>query len=316
MKLLVTGGAGFIGSSLVDRLIAEGHAVEALDDLSTGSLANLAEARAERSRRFTFHQIDVRDPHVVDLIARRAPEVVFHLAARADAVASVGDPTLDAEVNVIGTVNVLEGARRGGTRKVVAASSGTALYGEVAAHELPVKESQAPAPTSPHGASRRAALEYLRLYRRLHALEYTALALASVYGPRQDPGRGSGVAAVFASHLLSGEPCTVYGDGEQTRDLLYIDDCVDAFVRAAERGDGLLINVGTGVATTVNGLYLAIAGALGVERPARPAAARPGEVQRSVLDPARAAIQLGWAPWTSLAEGVDRLIEWLGERPG
>jgi UDP-glucose 4-epimerase len=315
MNLLVTGGAGFVGSALVDRLLAEGHEVEALDDLSTGSLANLAEARADRSRRFVFHQIDVRDPHVVDLIVRRAPEVIFHLASQPDVRASVERPAHDAEIAVVGTVNVLEGARRAGTRKVVAASSGGTIYGEVAGRQLPVKESQALAPVSPYGASARAVLEYLRVYRRLHALEYTALALANVYGPRQDGGEaGAGVVAAFAARLLAGEPCTIYGDGEQTRDFLYVDDCVDAFVRAAERGDGLLVNVGTGVETSVNSLYAAMAAAVGIGGPACSAAARPGDLARSALDPGRAAMQLGWRPWTPLAEGIARVVEWLAER--
>lgn len=313
MKLLVTGGAGFIGSALVDRLLAEGHEVEVLDDLSTGSLANLAEARADRTNRLTFHQIDVRDPHVVDLIARRAPEVVFHLAAQVDVRVSVARPAFDAEVNVLGTINVLEGARQAGTRKVVAASSGGTIYGEVAPRHLPVKESQALAPASPYGVSKRVALEYLRLYRHLHALEFTALALANVYGPRQDPQGEAGVVAIFASRLLAGEACTVYGDGEQTRDYVFVDDCVDAFVRAADRGDGLLINVGTGVETSVNELYAAMAASTGVDRPADLAAARSGELQRSALDPTRAAMQLGWAPWTPLADGTVRVLDWFGD---
>jgi UDP-glucose 4-epimerase len=314
MKLLVTGGAGFIGSALVDRLLAEGHVVEALDDLSTGSLANLAEARADRSGRLTFHQIDVRDPHVVNLIARRAPEVIFHLAAQVDVRVSVARPTFDAEVNVLGTLNVLEGARMAGTRKVVVASSGGTIYGEVAPRHLPAKESQPLAPVSPYGVSKRVALDYLGVYRRLHDVEFTALALGNVYGPRQVPHGEAGVVAIFASRLLAGEACTVYGDGEQTRDYVYVDDCVDAFVRAGARGDGLLINVGTGVETTVNDLYAAMAAATGVDRPARLAAARPGEVQRSALDPTRAAIQLGWTPWTTLADGTARVLEWFVER--
>ncbi len=311
MKVLVTGGAGFIGSALVDRLLAEGHEIDVLDDLSTGSLANLAEARSDRTHRLRFHQIDVREPHVADLVARRAPEVVFHLAAQADVRASVTRPAFDAEVNVIGTVNVLEGARRAGTRKVVVASSGGTLYGEVAPRHLPAKESQKLAPVSPYGVSKRVALEYLRVYRHLHDLEYTALALANVYGPRQDPAGEAGVVAVFAARLLRDEPCTIYGDGEQTRDYVYIDDVVDAFVRAAERGDGLMINVGTGVQTSVNDLYATMAAAAGVDRPARSAAARPGELARSALDPARAAIQLGWSPWTDLAEGTARVLDWF-----
>ena len=311
MKLLVTGGAGFIGSTLVDRLLAEGHEVDVLDDLSSGSLANLAEARADRTHRLTFHQIDVRDRHVVDLIARRAPEVVLHLAAQVDVRASVADPGYDAAVNVLGTINVLEGARRARTRKVVVAASGGTLYGEVAPRHLPAKESQKQAPVSPYGVSGRMVLEYLRVYRQLHDLEYTALALSNVYGPRQDPEVGGAVVAVFAAQLTADEPCTIHGDGEQTRDFLYVDDCVDALVRAGERGDGLVINVGTGVQTSVNELYAGMAAATGVDRPARLAAARTGELQRSALDASRAAMQLGWTPWTSLAEGTGRVLDWF-----
>jgi UDP-glucose 4-epimerase len=314
VRALVTGGAGFIGSTLVDRLLAEGHEVDVLDDLSAGSLANLADARADRTHRMTFHQIDVRHPSVVDVVAHRAPEIVFHLAGQADVSDSVTRPRHDAETNVIGTVNVLEGARRAGTRKIVAALSGGALYGEVRPRNLPAKESQTLAALSPHALSSRVAFEYLRLYRRLHDVEFTALALANVYGPRQDPDRGAGVIAVFAARLLAGEPCTVHGDGEQTRDFVFVDDVVDAFVRAADRGDGLLINVGTGVETSMNDLYAAMSAAIGDKRPPHGAAARPGDVQRSALDPARAAMQLGWAPWTPLVEGTARVVEWLEQR--
>jgi UDP-glucose 4-epimerase len=325
MRTLVTGGAGFIGSTLVDRLLAEEHEVEVLDDLSSGSLANLADARAERTHRLTFHQIDVVDERAVDLLAIRAPEVVYHLAGRAGVRRSVRHPLDDAAVNVVGTLNVLEGARRAGARKVVVAVSGGTAYGEVRPRNLPAKESHALAPRSPHGVSARVVLEYLRLYRQLHDLEYTALALANVYGPRQRPadatadhtdhdGHDGGVIATFAARLLAGEECTILGDGEQTRDFLYVDDCVDAFVRAAERGDGLVINVGTGVETSVNDLYVAMASATGFDRPARQAAAHAGEVQRSALDAGRAAIQLGWRPWTPVEEGVARVLEWHAGR--
>jgi UDP-glucose 4-epimerase len=301
----------------VDRLLAEGREVEVLDDLSSGSLSNLADARAERTHRLTFHQIDIVDERAVDLIAIRAPEVVYHLAGRAGVRRSVRRPLDDATVNVVGTLNVLEGARRAGSRKVVVAASGGTAYGEVRPRNLPAKESHALAPQSPHGVSARVVLEYLRLYRQLHDLEYTALALANVYGPRQLPadaddqdGVDGGVIATFAARLLAGEECTIHGDGEQTRDFLYVDDRVDAFVRAGERGDGLVINVGTGVETSVNDLYVAMASATGVDRPARQAAAHAGEVQRSALDAGRAAIQLGWRPWTPVEEGVARVLEW------
>ncbi|HWC12315.1 MAG TPA: NAD-dependent epimerase/dehydratase family protein, partial [Acidimicrobiales bacterium] len=257
MRALVTGGAGFIGSTLVDRLLAEGHAVDVVDDLSTGSLANLAEARANPNYELTFHRLDIRSPGLAELMAYRRPEVVFHLAAQADVRVSVERPAFDAEVNVIGTVNVLEGARAAGTRKVVFAASGGTLYGDPT--DLPVRETAPQRPLSPYGVSKKAGGDYLAAYRELHGLEYTALALGNVYGPRQDPHGEAGVVAIFAGLLLSGQQCTVFGDGEQTRDFIFVDDVVDAFARAASRGDGLLVNVGTGRETSVNTLYSVMA---------------------------------------------------------
>lgn len=311
MRALVTGGAGFIGSTLVDRLLAEGHAVDVVDDLSTGSLANLADARADRDHELKLHQIDIRDDAVVDLIARRKPEVVFHLAAQADVRVSVAQPALDAAVNVLGSLHVIEGARRGGARKVVFASSGGTIYGEPAPVDLPVKESHPQQPASPYGVAKKVVTDYLQVYRELHGLEFTALAMANIYGPRQDPHGEAGVVAIFAGLLLEGAPCTIYGDGEQTRDFVYVDDAVDAFVRAADRGSGLLCNIGTGVETSVNELYRTMAAAAGVEAPAVHAEPRPGELARSSLDPSRAAIHLGWEPWTALADGVSEVLTWF-----
>jgi UDP-glucose 4-epimerase len=307
----VTGGAGFIGSNLVDRLLAEGHEVDVLDDLSSGSLANLADARADRTDRLTFHQIDLRDPQIVDVIARRSPEVIYHLAAQIDVRVSVARPAFDAEVNVIGTINVLEGARVAGSRKVVFASSGGTIYGEVPGDQLPAKESQAQVPLSPYGVTKKVAFDYLNVYRELHGVEFTALALANVYGPRQDPHGEAGVVAIFAGKLLADEPCTIFGDGKQTRDYVYVDDVVDAFVRATTKGGGLLLNVGTGVETSVNDLYAAMARAAGVDRPAAMAPLRAGELQRSALDPGRAAIHLGWKPWTTVDDGAGRVLDWF-----
>ena len=311
MRGLVTGGAGFIGSTLVDRLLAEGHDVDVIDDLSTGSLTNLASARSVGGKRLAFHHADIRSEDVVDLIARRRPEVVFHLAAQADVRVSVERPAFDAEVNVIGSLHVIEGARRAGADKVVFASSGGTIYGSPAPSELPVTESHSQHPLSPYGVAKKAVGDYLAAYRELHDLEYTALALANVYGPRQDPHGEAGVVAIFAANLLAGERCTIFGDGRQTRDFAYVDDVVDAFARAAQRGSGLLINVGTGVETSVNDLYATMAAEVGETRPAEFQPARPGELERSALDPGRAAIHLGWKPWTSLEDGTAAVLEWL-----
>lgn len=314
MKALVTGGAGFIGSTLVDRLLAEGHQVDVVDNLSSGNLANLAEARASAGHRVNFHQIDIRDAGLGELMARQAPEVVFHLAAQADVRVSVARPVFDAEVNVVGSLNVLEGARAAGARKVVFASSGGTIYGEPEPSELPVKESHPQQPLSPYGVAKKVVGDYLYAYRALHDLEYTALALANVYGPRQDPHGEAGVVAIFTGKLLAGESCTIFGTGEQTRDFIYVDDVVDAFVRAADRGSGLLANIGTGREVSVNELYTTMAAAAGVTDAAVRAPARAGELDRSALDPGRAELHLGWKPWTTLEAGTQQVIDWFRAR--
>lgn len=311
MRALVTGGAGFIGSNLVDRLLVEGHAVDVIDDLSRGKLANLAYARADRDHEFSFHQMDICDPAVVELIERRRPDVVFHLAAQIDVRVSVADPALDARINVIGAINVFEGARRSGSRKVVFASSGGTIYGDVDPDDLPVTEAHPQHPVAPYGVSKKVATDYLYAYRELHQMEYTSLALANVYGPRQDPHGEAGVVAIFAGRLLDGETCTIFGDGSQTRDYVYVDDVVDAFVRAAERGSGLLCNIGTGVETSVLDLYSIMAANAGVGAAANHAPARTGELQRSCVDATRAKIHLGWEPFTDLPTGTAAVLDFF-----
>jgi UDP-glucose 4-epimerase len=316
MRTLVTGGAGFIGSTLVDRLLVEGHEVDVIDDLSTGSLANLAHARGSAGRALTIHQVDITAPAVVELVARRRPELVFHLAAQADVRVSVARPVFDAETNIIGSLNVLEGARRAETERVVFAASGGTLYGEPSPEDLPVREAHPHQPLSPYGVSKKAVLDYLLAYRELHALEFSALALANVYGPRQDPHGEAGVVAIFAQRLLASEPVTIFGDGDQTRDFVFVDDVVDAFVRAASRGGGLICNIGTGAETSVNDLYRTMAEQAGVDIAPVLAPLRPGELLRSSLDIERAAIQLGWRPWTSLDDGTRAVLEFVRGQPG
>jgi UDP-glucose 4-epimerase len=304
---LVTGGAGFIGSTLVDRLLAEGWRVDVVDDLSSGSLGNLTDARSLPGRRFSFHRLDVASPAVTDLIVHRRPDVVFHLAAQADVRVSVARPAFDATVNIIGSLNVFEGALAAGASKVVFAASGGTLYGTP--EEIPVREAHPQRPESPYGVAKKAATDYLHYYRQVRGLEYTALALANVYGPRQDPHGEAGVVAIFAGKLLVHERPTIFGDGKQTRDFVYVDDVVDAFVRATEKGGGLTLNIGTGVETSVQQLFDVMARLTGSKQPARYAPPRTGELERSALDPARADIHLGWKPWTSLDEGVARTLE-------
>ena len=313
MNVVVTGGAGFIGSTLVDRLLAEGHRVDVVDNLSSGSLTNLAAARAAAGRSFSFHNADIRSPELGELFARRKPDVVFHLAAQADVRVSVAQPVFDADVNILGSLNVMEAARQSGARKIVFASSGGTIYGDPDPSALPVKETQPRRPLSPYGVSKNSVGEYLSAYRELHDLEFTALALANVYGPRQDPFGEAGVVAIFAGNLLADRPCTIFGDGRQTRDFVYVDDVVDAFARAAEKGGGLLLNIGTGKETSVNELYDVMSRAVGTNRPAVSVPARSGELQRSCLDPAKAAIHLGWKPWTGVADGAAAVMDWFRE---
>ncbi len=311
MRALVTGGAGFIGSALVERLLAEGHRVDVVDDLSTGSLANLAEVRADRSVDLTFHHLDIRSPELTELMALRRPQVVFHLAAQADVRVSVARPVFDADINVLGSVRVMEAARAAGATRIVFAASGGTLYGDPPSSKLPLRESYPHRPLSPYGVAKKAVIDYLVAYRELYQLEFSALALANVYGPRQNPHGEAGVVAIFAGHLLAGEACTIYGTGAQTRDFVFVDDVVDAFTRAAEKGGGLVINVGTGVETSVAGLHQTMAEAAGVDRRPVHALARPGELGRSCLDASRAAIQLGWKPWTPLEEGTAAVLRHL-----
>jgi UDP-glucose 4-epimerase len=306
---MVTGGAGFIGSNLVDRLLAEEHAVDVVDDLSSGSLANLAEARTGPAHELTFHQLDVRSGEMVELVARRRPEVIFHLAAQADVRVSVDRPVFDAEVNILGTLRVLEGARAAGTERVVFAASGGTLYGEPDPADLPVRESHVHRPLSPYGVSKKAAIDYLVVYRELYDVEFCALALANVFGPRQDPHGEAGVVAIFANRILSGQPVTIFGDGEQTRDFVYVDDVVDAFVRGATRGGGLVLNIGTGRELSVNELARVMAEQARSTVPPTHAPARPGELLRSALNPERAGIHLGWTAWTEPADGIRAVLE-------
>ena len=294
MHTLVTGGAGFIGSHLVDALLARGDTVAVLDDLSSGNAARVPDGTR-------LHRIDVADSTAVDeVVAGEAPEVVFHLAAQIDVRRSVADPAFDARVNVGGTAGVLEAARRAGARRVVLASTGGALYGEDAA--LPTPEDSPLAPFSPYGASKAAAESYCALYTRLHGLSTLALRFGNVYVPRQDPHGEAGVIAIFAGARATGREVTIYGDGRQTRDYVYVADVVAGFLAAAGTDVTGAVNIGTGIETSV----LELAAAIGVE--ARHAPGRPGEVARSCLDVGRAHEALGWAARVPLGDGLERTV--------
>jgi UDP-glucose 4-epimerase len=307
---MVTGGAGFIGSHLGDRLLAEGKRVVAVDDLSAGRIANLAEARTY-GQLFTFHNIDIRLDELRTVFERHRPEVVMHVAAQASVAVSMKDPALDASVNLVGLLNVLEAAAAVGVRKVVFAGSGGTLYGEP--RNLPVKESarRSARPVSPYGISKAVAVDYLDFYRRARGLDYTALALANVYGPRQDPHGEAGVVAIFASRMLTGETPTIFGDGDQTRDYVFVDDVVHAFSLAADRAAGEVLNVGTGLETSVNRIYQLLAAVTGFRQEPLFGPARPGDIGRIALAPDLAEKELGWKPWTVLEDGLRQTVESL-----
>ncbi|MGQ0670460.1 MAG: NAD-dependent epimerase/dehydratase family protein [Actinomycetota bacterium] len=309
-SIIVTGGAGFIGSHLSDRLLAESHRVIAVDDLTIGRIANLGEARAY-GKEFTFFNMDIRAEGLLSLFERHRPEVVMHLAAQAGVRPSLEDPAHDASVNIMGLLNVLECSARTGVRKVVFASSGGTIYGEP--RKVPVKETAAAGshPLSPYGVSKKVALDYLGFYQRYRGLDFSALALANVYGPRQDPVGEAGVVAIFTSKMLAGETPTIFGDGNQTRDYVFVDDVVHAFALALERGSGRLINIGTGLETSVNALYRMLADITGFAGQPATGPLPAGELRRSALDIALASEVLGWRPWTHLEDGVGETVAYL-----
>jgi UDP-glucose 4-epimerase len=303
MKALVTGGAGFIGSNLTDALLARGDEVTVVDDLSTGRRENLDGALATGAE---LIEADIRDRAALEQLAVAAsPEVVFHLAAQIDVRKSIADPAFDASINVGGTANVLEAARAAGSRRIVFSSTGGAIYGEGDGQELPLAEDAPLAPEAPYGQSKFAGEGYLALYERLYGLSSVPLRLGNVYGPRQDPLGEAGVIAIFCGKLRAGERPTVFGDGKQTRDYIYVGDVVAAMLAAAEAETTGAINVGTGVETDVLELVRQL-GELGGAESFEPELAPPrtGEVQRISIDPARAERELGWKPQMGLKEGL------------
>lgn len=305
-KAIVTGGAGFVGSHLVDLLVDEGWEVLVLDDLSSGHLENVAAAR--QRGKVNVHVTDIGAPEVGDVVGRFEPEILFHLAAQSKVRPSVDDPVHDASVNVVGTVNLLQAAADAGSRKFVFTSSGGAVYGGAA--KLPAKETSTMKPESPYGISKKIVADYFRWYHETYGLDYTILAPANIYGPRQDPGLEGGVVAIFTLAMLRDRRPTIFGDGTQTRDYVYVGDVCDAFMKAADAGDGSFLNVGTGVETSVVGIFDAIAAATGFTDQPIFGDPKAGDVQRSVVDPSRAKRVLGWEAWTTFEEGLKRTVEW------
>jgi UDP-glucose 4-epimerase len=303
MRIFVMGGAGFIGSHLVDRLLAEGHAVDVVDDLSRGSLGNLADARRATGE-LKFHHLDATSDDLDSLVGRRAPEVVYQLALLPRGPAGPPDHGRAFE----GALTTLEAARHHGVARVVVALPASALYGQPAVSALPVKEVDFE-PRGVRGVVARAVVDLLATYRERHMIEFSALALASVYGPRQRAD--AGVVAAFRQALEAGVAPTLEGDGRQTRDFVFIDDVVDALVRAGERSSGLVINIGTGEQTQVREVWERLSGGVGPTPQIAPA--RPDELARFAVSPVRARIHLGWSAWTDLDTGLARL---RAEQPG
>ncbi|MEK6326255.1 MAG: NAD-dependent epimerase/dehydratase family protein [Actinomycetota bacterium] len=302
MEALVTGGAGFIGSHLVDGLLERGDRVVVIDDLSTGRRENLEGAIAKGA---LLLETDVTDAAAVaGAFETHSPEVVFHLAAQIDVRRSVTEPVFDLGVNVAGTLNLLEAARRAQARRFILASTGGAIYGEGAGRPLPLDEGSECRPDAPYGQSKYAAEGYLSLYGRLYGLPTVALRLGNVYGSRQDPLGEAGVVAIFCGALLGGSTPRVFGDGRQTRDYVYVGDVVEAFLAAATSQASGTYNIGTGVETSVLELGRLLASVCNGEFDPEMAPPRPGEVQRIAIDSALATSELGWQPGTSLEQGL------------
>lgn len=300
MRVLVTGGAGFIGSHLTDALVGAGHSVTVVDDLSTGR-------RAQVPAKANLVQMDILNPALGSLVAETAPEAVFHLAAHASVSESVREPEHDARVNVLGTLRVLRACAGAGVGRFVFSSTGGALYGEPQA--LPCTESHPVRPLSPYGASKAAAEAYVHALGQDSGMRTVILRYANVYGPGQDPDGEAGVVAIFAARMLAGEAVTVFGDGEQQRDFVHVADVVDANLRALTRSEDGVYNIGTGVGTSVKELFASLVRATGYSRAPQHVPARPGDVGRVWLDVSAARAGLGWAPRTPLEVGIGATVE-------
>lgn len=306
MRILVTGGAGFIGSNIADALLRQGHEVAVLDNLSTGKEANL-------SPDVKFYRADIRDNDAVARILDEfKPEVISHQAAKADVRESLQQPQLYAEVNIIGSLNLLENARRVGTEKIIYAGTGGATYGEP--QYLPVKEDHPVNPLDPYGASKHHVEHYLYLYNHNYGLKYTVLRYPNVYGPRQNPFGEAGVIAIFTYKMLHGETPTINGKGDKERDFCFVGDVARANVLALEKGDNQIYNIGSGVGTTINTIYEKLWRATGFDKPANHAPDKPGEVTKIYLDASKAGRELGWEASVGLDEGLKLTVDSLRGR--
>jgi UDP-glucose 4-epimerase len=308
MRILVTGGAGFIGSNIVDALIDRGHAVAVVDDLSTGSKQNLNPAAR-------WFECDIRDDGALGRIFDEfKPELISHQAARADVRESLKKPQLYANVNIIGSLNLLEHARRVGTKKIIYAGTGGATYGTPRA--LPVPEDHPVNPLDPYGASKHQVEHYLYLYQHNYGLDYTVLRYPNVYGPRQNPFGEAGVIAIFTYRMLKGETPTIFGTGDKERDFCFVSDVAQANVLALDRGDNQIYNIGAGIGTSINTIFELLQEATHFTKPAHHEPDKPGEVYKIYLDAGKARRELGWQPTVSLPDGIHRTVDWLRREAG
>lgn len=303
MRVLVTGGAGFIGSHITDAYIKSGHEVAVADNLSVGKRENVASGAK-------FYQVDITDYEALKRVVDEfKPEVINHHAAQKSVTASVADPVADATINIIGGLNLLNLAKEYGVKRIIFASTGGAIYGE--AKEMPTPETYSPKPEAPYGITKLSFENYLRFFAANFGLKTVILRYSNVYGPRQDPYGEAGVVAIFTKKLLEGKQAVIFGDGEQTRDFVYVADVVEANIKALEKGDSEVINIGTAKEISVNEVYDTINKMIGAGFKARRETARPGELRRSVIDNIKAAKILDWRPKFKFNQGVARTIAWF-----
>ena len=311
LNTVVTGGAGFIGSHLVDELIARGDEVVVIDNLSTGRLDNLSQA--QKSERFRFIEADIEDFDFESFFARERVEVVFHLAAQIDVRKSVEKPLLDARQNILATIRIAQAAATNGVRRIVHTSSGGSIYGVPDC--FPVSEAAALSPESPYAASKAAGELYLKVFQSLYGLEYSLIAPSNVYGPRQNPNGEAGVVAIFSESLLSGRSTKLFGGGTNTRDYVYVGDVAKAFILASgEAGNGMRFNIGTSIETTDAELHKLVSEEVGVSSDPVHYPARLGDLKRSCLDYSRANELLGWFPQVDLRAGIFKTVEYFRGR--
>jgi len=301
VKILVTGGAGFIGSHVVDTFINNGYEVVIVDDLSTGRRSNLNPAAK-------FYQLDIRSPQLAEVFEKERPDFVDHHAAQMDVRRSVAEPLFDADVNIRGSINLLECSRQYGVKHILYISTGGAVYGEP--EYLPCDENHPINPICPYGASKHTVEHYLYMYQANYGLNYTVIRYPNVYGPRQDPHGEAGVVAIFTGLMLNGEQAYINGDGEQERDFVYVGDCAQANLLGIRKGNGIY-NLGTGQGTTVNQIFDLLKEITGYEKQALYAPAKVGETRRIYLDASKARNELGWAPSVSLRQGLTNTVEYF-----